>query len=414
MTSVLKDYLENVLNSGTFLNMTLREKAIHITTWSKSEEGKALIKYLVAHNGYSDFDNQVQVLGTCASSINLLDLADWLLERASIVGCTQAENDLISYNTLEEFEAYAVMLLAGIYIDFTSTEYEFDNGVKLLHTTSLQNRLLIQSVQINNNGNYLPLPKTDTILAIPFKHKKFHWSIAYEQTRLPLIDIPYPSLEEVKLCLVLARPLHCGIQSIAHSVISTDDVPVIHPMSDWSLHSFKLPPIAPPILNIEMNYANELIKKLNMLEPNFKTKILSLTERLNGYSSGASMVERAIDLRICLESIFLDDGNKEKLRYRLSLRASLFLGSNLKEKEDIKKKMKKAYDVTSTAVHTGRMPSKNVDLLPEVAGLARKAILKLISTGKPNWQELEEQNNKHKWSWHITKLCVLIRGYCSC
>jgi hypothetical protein len=54
-------------------------------------------------------------------------------------------------------------------------------------------------------------------------------------------------------------------------------------------------------------------------------------------------------------------------------------------------KMKKAYDVTSTAVHTGKMPSRNVELLPEIAGLARKSILKLIEAGGINWQELELQ-----------------------
>jgi hypothetical protein len=140
-----------------------------------------------------------------------------------------------------------------------------------------------------------------------------------------------------------------------------------------------------------MNNANELIKKLKKLEPDLKQKILSIIERLNGYSSCASMVEKSVDLRICLESIFLDDGNKEQLRYTLSLRAALFLGENLEERKDIMSKMKKAYDVTSTAVHTGKMPSRNVELLPEIAGLARKSILKLIEAGGINWQELELQ-----------------------
>jgi len=141
-----------------------------------------------------------------------------------------------------------------------------------------------------------------------------------------------------------------------------------------------------------MNTANEILKRFHKLDEKNRTKVLSQVERLNGYSSGASMVDKSIDLRICIESIFLDDGNKEQLRYTLSLRAALFLSEDIDERKDIVSKMKKAYDVTSTAVHTGRMPSKNVELLPEVAGLARKAILKIIEIGDINWQEVELQS----------------------
>ncbi len=388
MASALNQHLENVLSSGSLHSITPIEKAIHGPSCSKSKQGKALIEYLGADDTYSEFNEHLQTLGNGGVSINLLNLADWLVERASVVGCTQAEKDLTDYNSSDEFEAYAVMLLANTYID---NEYKFDNGVKLIHAGSLENKWLVQSVQMNSYGHSLPLPRTDSILVIPFKHKKYHWPNTDQESKRPEIEIPYDPLEEAKLCLVLARPLGHGIQSIATSIIATDNVPIIHSISGWSLHSFKMPPLAPQILNIEMNSANEIIKKLKKLDTNFKIKILSLIERLNGYSSGASMVEKSIDLRICLESIFLDDGNKEQLRYTLSLRAALFLGNNLEERKDIMSKIKKAYDVTSTAVHSGKMPSKNVDLLPEVAGLARKGILKLIETGDTNWQEVELQ-----------------------
>ncbi len=388
MTNELVEHLDKILSSDNLLSLSPIEKAIHGPSWSKSEEGEALIEYLKTVNDYSDFNEHLQLLGNGGTSINLLNLADWLVERTSVTGSEQAVKDITDYVNSDHYEAYAVMLLANTHID---NEFEFYNGVKLIHAYSLNNKWLAQSVQMNSYEQALPLPKTDCILVSPFQHMKFHWSNTDIETKQPKIEVPFSSLEEVKACLVLARPLRYGIQSIATSVVVTDNIPIIQSISGWSLHSFKMPPLAPPILNIEMDRANEVLKKLNELEDKCMTKVLSQVERLNGYSSGASMVDRAIDLRICLESIFLDDGNKEQLRYTLSLRAALFLSKDLDERKDIVSKVKKVYDVTSTAVHTGKMPKKNIELLDDVAELARRAILKIIELGDMNWQHVELQ-----------------------
>ena len=75
----------------------------------------------------------------------------------------------------------------------------------------------------------------------------------------------------------------------------------------------------------------------------------------------------------------------------MSLRAALFLGDTLDEKKKIMKLVKAAYDVTSTAVHTGKLPSKKVDLLPQAASIAKQAIIKLINEGAVDWKNIELQ-----------------------
>lgn len=390
MNNELVEHLDKILNSGCLLSLSPIEKAIHGPSWSKSEEGNALVGYLENIDAYSNFNKHLQLLGNCRTSINLLNLADWLIERAALVGSKQAEKDLAHYVNSDHYKAYAVMLLANIQID---NEFAFYNGVKLVHAYSLDNKWLTQSVQMNSYGQCLPLPKTDCVLVSSFQHTKFHCPNNGLKAKFPKVYIPFNVLEEVKACLVLARPIGYGLQSIATSVVVSDNIPIIQSISGWSLHSFKMPPLAPSLLNIEMNIANELLKKLHKLDSKNMVKVISQVERLNGYSSGSSMVDRAIDLRICLESIFLNDGNKEQLRYTLSLRAALFLSEDLDERKEIVSKIKKAYDVTSTAVHTGKMPNKNAGLLPEVAELARKAILKTIEVGEIDWQTVELQPN---------------------
>lgn len=388
MDNELVERLDKIFELDCLQSLSPIEKAIHGPSWSNTEEGKSLIEYLENDNRYSKFNAHLQLLGNGGVIVSFLKLADWLVERAAVAGSEQAEKDVDKYIKSESYEAYAVMLLANIYID---NEYEFCNGVKLIYAQSLNNKWLAQSVAINSYGHALPLPKTDSILVSPFQHTKHHWPAVGSDEEIPKVDIPLNSLEEVRACLALARPIGQGMQSIATGVAVADNVPIINSISGWSLHSFKIPPIAPSILNLEMNNANDILKKLLKLKNENITKILSQVERLNGFSSGASMADRAIDLRICLESIFLDDGNKEQLRYTLSLRAALFMGEDLDERKNIVNKIKKAYDVTSTAVHTGQLPTKNVELLPEAAELARKAILKIIEIGDINWQEVELQ-----------------------
>lgn len=55
--------------------------------------------------------------------------------------------------------------------------------------------------------------------------------------------------------------------------------------------------------------------------------------------------------------------------------------------------MKKTYDITSTAVHEGRLKEKQlkeIKLLDETAILVRKAIIKILDEGKKiDWELLE-------------------------
>ena len=115
--------------------------------------------------------------------------------------------------------------------------------------------------------------------------------------------------------------------------------------------------------------------------------------KLNSYGSGESLLNRAIDLRTCLESIFLSDDINEQITFRLALRAALYLGSSLDEKKEIQDIMKRAYRVSSSAVHNGKFKKKDKpEVLKKAALYAQKALIKLIEEGEINWEELELEN----------------------
>lgn len=386
MRESLSDLIDAVIETTVPVMQSPIERARQGPCWALTDAGKSLVDRISSDPKFVEFDKHLQLLGNGASVTDLSQLADWLVERAKVVGGKGAERDLLQYLDSDEIEVYAIMLLADVYLN---AEYKFCNNVEIINSTSLPNKSFADTILNDSFSSRLPLPRVYSLLVSPYSQKRFHWPNTESETKMPMTEYPSNALEETKLCLVLARSR--SIQVIASGTIAPDHLPFIRSCTGWSMHSFKLPGMAPSILEIEMKIADELLLKLRKLPESFKIKLATSIERFNGYCSGASMVEKSIDLRICLESIFLSDGNKEQLRYTLALRSALFVGDSLEEKKEIMNIMKKSYDVTSTAVHEGKMPTKNVDLLPQAAKIARNSILKLLEVGPVDWQTIELQ-----------------------
>ena len=99
-------------------------------------------------------------------------------------------------------------------------------------------------------------------------------------------------------------------------------------------------------------------------------------------------VDLAIDLRIALESLFLDEGNNAERGFRLALRAAWYLGAEGHERTMICEAIQAAYRIASTAVNRGKGYDDMIP--PELAtaqDVCRMSILRRISDGgkPPNW-----------------------------
>jgi hypothetical protein len=104
-----------------------------------------------------------------------------------------------------------------------------------------------------------------------------------------------------------------------------------------------------------------------------------------------SYANKAIDAAICLEALFVDGGNGE-LRYRVSLRAALFLGKDLMERKKIFKSMASFYDLRSKIVHgaattIGSQTESEVDWALDICD---QAIRKIVQCSEPiDWKQWE-------------------------
>lgn len=107
----------------------------------------------------------------------------------------------------------------------------------------------------------------------------------------------------------------------------------------------------------------------------------------------APLEDRYIDLRIALETLYLQDFRDNKysteMRFRLPLFGAWYLGTTLEERRDIRKTLRDAYDTASGAVHSGEVSSESKECLEEAQELCRLGILKLLREGPPeDWGDL--------------------------
>ena len=102
-------------------------------------------------------------------------------------------------------------------------------------------------------------------------------------------------------------------------------------------------------------------------------------------------VDLAIDLRIALESLFLDEGNNAELSFRLALRAAWYLGAEGDERTKIFEAVRDAYNIGSKAVHTGEGYDDVIPVnLAAAQDICRMSILRRIGEGgkPPDWKKV--------------------------
>ena len=156
-----------------------------------------------------------------------------------------------------------------------------------------------------------------------------------------------------------------------------------------SLRPFDAP--APDLSASRLSRARELLPYLQQRHSEDSRFRIAVTRWYESRSCSASLVDRAVDLRIALESLYLDSDSGE-LGFRLSTTAALFLGSYLAERRHIRKTLTDFYGISSRAIHgvdVDLTQGRNLRLLYQAGRLCRAGILKIVEQkGQPTWSDL--------------------------
>jgi Apea-like HEPN len=119
-------------------------------------------------------------------------------------------------------------------------------------------------------------------------------------------------------------------------------------------------------------------------------------DRLGVALRESALTDKAIDLGIALEAILLhgkDRIEQGEHKYRAAMRGATFLGGSRDERTAVFNLLKDAYDLRSSAVHTGRLVKKKIrgmsaaEILSAAAAKCAALAGKLIERGSfPDWE----------------------------
>ena len=114
-------------------------------------------------------------------------------------------------------------------------------------------------------------------------------------------------------------------------------------------------------VNLEFREAH-LTDVLDALtEPRFRKLGTATSRWMKSKNPSDGLVDQFVDLRMVIESLFLQDfanENSQELRFRLALFGAWFLGTDFQDRKLIRKTLRAAYDRASGAVHTGEIEFK--------------------------------------------------------
>jgi hypothetical protein len=169
----------------------------------------------------------------------------------------------------------------------------------------------------------------------------------------------------------------CGIESIFPAAI-------IHRTSRWSFgHDRVFPGRFQPDIHFSTQADGPWLSSFKQFwdefqsEPVQKRRFLNTAVRRYSYAHERHRLEdKIVDLLIAAESLFLSDYKKDdpyigEIRYRMSLRAAVFLGSDGESRRRIFRQMRAAYDLRSLVVHGGeaekvKLPKQPDGSLPQI------------------------------------------------
>ena len=333
------------------------------------------------------FDEMLQCLGGGGAAVCRTKLADWMIQRAQIVGATQTVRNVESYIQHDSFDAYQIMLLSTPNIE---EEADLAENIRLVPIQKIPSERLLKNIGMDQLYTILPAPRPSGALIRKFRHKKEHISQIGE-SHFQYKPEGFEVLDDARLCLTLARKQGCAVQAIGLTFVAADEVPILDGLS-WQVPPDRNPMIQAPLIGIEARAAKALHEDFLKLDAKGQAHLRIPMRKLNHCAAERDPVEAAVDLRVALESLFLTDGGQGELNYRLAHRAAIVTGGDLDQRKDTNSKITKVYSWCSTALHTGQVHSKfDRRQFNSVRSLVRDVLCQMIKNGigRPDWKAVE-------------------------
>ncbi|WP_146010389.1 hypothetical protein [Acidimangrovimonas sediminis] len=343
---------------------------------------RELSAHLRKSGKYEEFDNDcIHAIGTSGSAFTMDEFAQSIVRRATVVGAATALQEVNSYQAADHLHLEQILLLHNIHID---NAFTFSNGVRLVDLEDLPESPLRDSLLRQRWSSQMGW-RIDAVLATDFiakkdirtqdEDRKTDWSALNEQSRLIKL------LDDTRLILSLARPADYGVPALAATTLVPTNLSFLE--RGLAYNPFAEPHVAfgPEILGIEAQRAGRLISAFDSLNEETQDRLRIALKRLNDVKIDSNWANKAINLRICLENIFLNPEEGSQIARRISERAPEYTSFS-------KTRARKVYAFLSKAVHTGETQQHPRIDERMIAGEIQNALRQIIDRGAyPVWPD---------------------------
>lgn len=145
----------------------------------------------------------------------------------------------------------------------------------------------------------------------------------------------------------------------------------------------------------QIEEAKRLYHILIDLDANVREKVRIPIDRWIKSKADQDPVDEIIDLGIALEALYVPDGGRGEIRFKLAVRAAWNLGEDENHRKKLMKEFQKIYDRRSTIVHTGKLPNMTnapnevKQFIARAQDLCRDSIMRVLEKEKfPDWNNL--------------------------
>jgi hypothetical protein len=352
-----------------------------------NEKLVSLLTEIKKYPELSIFDNFMEVAGSGAIRIIYSDLMGWLIERAASKSPEEAVKNLEKYVSTEEIPLSEVIAISGLKL---KESCELANGIRLIPWELFPE--CSQKDYINNEfirRSPVYIPSAVVLKEKPIKRSHIH--VPQGETKKYFDTNVFNELDDALLCISLVGPVS------TFAIVKWLQPPEWAPLrgSGYHIPFYEGRPISKDWPADGCEQAQRLYKAFLDLTDDERSVLIIPLKRLNVAMRKWSLVDSAIDLGIALESIFLNEleDDRGELTFRLRLRASRFLGSDLASRKNLFKIFGNLYSLRSRAVHSGKLPDKLKkqpvsEILNQGFNLTAEAITKIILNGLPDWDKV--------------------------
>jgi hypothetical protein len=212
------------------------------------------------------------------------------------------------------------------------------------------------------------VPKAAIIRKIEFSPKTYEYETYKPHSENSTLGPKQKELYEACACLTLVGP--STPLPVAYWTEIEKWVPCAILLGEgWSSPIYDVKNVKNYLIkNEDVFRAQEIYEIFSQLSPEIREKLRVPLGRLNQAIRRLDLVDKAIDLGIALEALFLSDrSHTEQIAFTFRLRGAWFMAEDAQKRQELILIFDKLYDCRSRAIHSGRLDDKiNIKRKPPI------------------------------------------------